>query len=287
MKIAFMNVSAVVQRYRSELIPYYPVREIERFIVLAFEEVMHYSRMDIFMKGETEVPPTQIELFEYILDGLRKQEPIQYLIGSTVFYGLPIRVTSDVLIPRPETEELIHWILKDKLAPHPRIIDLGTGSGCIALALKDQIPDGSVFGADVSIAALNIANENAGLNKLNVEFFHFDILNQESLGFMDFDLIVSNPPYVTRSEEILMAPNVLENEPYVALFVPDENPLLFYRKITDLAEGHLNRHGKLYFEINEAYGKEVVQLLRDRGYRDVELKKDFNGKDRMIRATKP
>jgi release factor glutamine methyltransferase len=164
---------------------------------------------------------------------------------------------------------------------------LGTGSGCIALALKDQIPDGSVFGADVSIAALNIANENAGLNKLNVEFFHFDILNQESLGFMDFDLIVSNPPYVTRSEEILMAPNVLENEPYVALFVPDENPLLFYRKITDLAEGHLNRHGKLYFEINEAYGKEVVQLLRDRGYRDVEIKKDFNGKDRMIRATKP
>lgn len=286
MKIAFMNVSAVVQRFRSELIPHYPVREIESFIVLAFEDIMHYSRLDIFMKGEEEVLPAQIELFEYILDGLRNYEPIQYLIGSTVFYGLPMRVTPDVLIPRPETEELIHWILKDSIANKPRIIDLCTGSGCIALALKDQIADASVYGADLSISALNIAQENAALNKLNVEFFHFDILAQESLGFMDFDLIVSNPPYVTYSEKAFMAQNVLDNEPHMALFVPDENPLLFYRKITDLADGHLKKSGKLYLEINEAYGKDVMQLLRDRGYADVELKKDFNGKDRMIRATK-
>jgi release factor glutamine methyltransferase len=286
MKIAFMNVSAVVQRFRSELIPHYPVREIESFIVLAFEDIMHYSRLDIFMKGEEEVLPAQIELFEYILDGLRNYEPIQYLIGSTVFYGLPMRVTPDVLIPRPETEELIHWILKDSMANKPRIIDLCTGSGCIALALKDQIADASVYGADLSVSALNIAQENAALNKLNVEFFHFDILTQESLGFMDFDLIVSNPPYVTYSEKAFMAQNVLDNEPHMALFVPDENPLLFYRKITDLADGHLKKSGKLYLEINEAYGKDVMQLLRDRGYADVELKKDFNGKDRMIRATK-
>jgi release factor glutamine methyltransferase len=286
MKIAFMNVSAVVQRFRSELIPHYPVREIESFIVLAFEDIMHYSRLDIFMKGEEEVLPAQIELFEYILDGLRNYEPIQYLIGSTVFYGLPMRVTPDVLIPRPETEELIHWILKDSMANKPRIIDLCTGSGCIALTLKDQIADASVYGADLSVSALNIAQENAALNKLNVEFFHFDILTQESLGFMDFDLIVSNPPYVTYSEKAFMAQNVLDNEPHMALFVPDENPLLFYRKITDLADGHLKKSGKLYLEINEAYGKDVMQLLRDRGYADVELKKDFNGKDRMIRATK-
>lgn len=287
MKIAFMNVSAVVQRFRSELIPHYPVREIESFIILAFEDIMHYSRLDIFMQAEAEVPPAQMELFEYILDGLLKHEPIQYLIGSTVFYGLPIRVTTDVLIPRPETEELIHWILKDSMVSQPKIIDLCTGSGCIALALKDQIAGASVFGADLSVSALNIAQENAALNKLDVEFFHFDILTQESLGFMDFDLMVSNPPYVTYSEKALMAQNVLDNEPHMALFVPDDNPLLFYRKITDLADGHLNKLGKLYFEINEAYGKDVVQLLRDRGYTDVEIKKDFNGKDRMIRATKP
>lgn len=287
MKIAFMNVSAVVQRFRSELIPHYPVREIESFIILAFEDIMHYSRLDIFMQAEAEVPPAQMELFEYILDGLLKHEPIQYLIGSTVFYGLPIRVTTDVLIPRSETEELIHWILKDSMVSQPKIIDLCTGSGCIALALKDQIAGASVFGADLSVSALNIAQENAALNKLDVEFFHFDILTQESLGFMDFDLMVSNPPYVTYSEKALMAQNVLDNEPHMALFVPDDNPLLFYRKITDLADGHLNKLGKLYFEINEAYGKEVLQLLRDRGYADVEIKKDFNGKDRMIRATKP
>jgi release factor glutamine methyltransferase len=192
-----------------------------------------------------------------------------------------------VLIPRPETEELVHWILKDSLPEKPSIIDLGTGSGCIAIALKDQIKDAKVFGADVSVAALNIANENADLNKMEVDFFLFDILQRESLGFMQFDLMVSNPPYVRKSEEAMMAPNVLAHEPHTALFVPDEDPLIFYRKIADLAKGQLNPSGKLYFEINEAFGDEMVQMLSEKGFTSVELKKDFNGKDRMIRATKP
>ncbi len=281
-----LNVSSVVQRYRSELFSIYPVREIEQFIALVFDDVMHFSKIEIFMNGNTPVSPVHMALFETVLEGLKEQQPIQYLLGHTVFYGLPLRVTPDVLIPRPETEELVHWILKDELKKYPRVIDLGTGSGCITLALKDQLKEAMVYGIDNSVAALNIAMENARRNELEVEFFLFDILLKESLGFMNFDLMVSNPPYVTQQDRPFMSPNVLENEPHDALFVYHDDPLIFYRKIVDLAEGHLNKSGKLYFEINEAFGNEILQLLTDRGFVNVEMKKDFNGRDRMIRATK-
>ena len=282
-----LNVSSVVQRYRSELFSIYPVREIEQFIALVFDDVMHFSKIEIFMNGDTLVSTVHLALFETVLEGLKEQQPIQYLLGQTVFYGLPMRVNPDVLIPRPETEELVHWILKDELKKYPRVIDLGTGSGCIALALKDQLEEAKVYGVDNSVAALNIAMENARRNELEVEFFHFDILSKESLEFMNFDLMVSNPPYVTQQDRRFMSPNVLDNEPHSALFVYHDDPLIFYRKIVDLAEGHLNRSGKLYFEINEAFGNEILQFLKDRGFVHVEMKKDFNGRDRMIRGTKP
>lgn len=280
----FMNVSALVQLYRQELIQIYPQREVEQIIALVFEDVLNYSRVDIVMHSD-EVPDDHIvATMQSVLERLINNEPVQYVLGKTVFYGLPFNVNRDVLIPRQETEELIHWILKDSLPDRPSIIDLGTGSGCIPIVIKDLWPSAKVYGADVSVDALNVAGQNARLNGVDVEFFHFDILERDSLAFMKFDLMVSNPPYVRRSERNLMEQNVLGFEPELALFVEDDDPLIFYRKIVDLAEGHLNRGGKLYFEINEAFGNELSQLMKDRGFVSVELKKDFSGKHRMLRG---
>lgn len=280
----FMNVSALVQLFRQELIQIYPQREVEQIIALVFEDVLNYSRVDIVMHSD-KVPDNHIvATMQSVLERLKNSEPVQYVLGKTVFYGLPFNVNRDVLIPRQETEELIHWILKDSLPDRPSIIDLGTGSGCIPIVIKDLWPSAKVYGADVSVDALNVAGQNARLNGVDVEFFHFDILERDSLAFMKFDLMVSNPPYVRRSERNLMQQNVLGFEPELALFVEDDDPLIFYRKIVDLAEGHLNRGGKLYFEINEAFGKELSQLMKDRGFVGVELKKDFSGKHRMLRG---
>lgn len=281
-----MNVSAVVQLYRQELRSIYPLVEVDSLIAIAFEEVLAYSKVDIFMNKDIPVPDQLVERLFSILEELKAQKPIQYIIGKTVFYGLPIEVNNHVLIPRPETEELVHWILKADLDPNCSVLDLGTGSGCIALALKDNLKNAVVRGADVSVRALNTATKNAQLNNLNVHFFQFDILEQESLGFMKFDLIVSNPPYVQEVEKDLMERNVLEYEPQSAIFVGQEDPLIFYRKIVDLADGHLTKRGRLFFEINAAFGSEIVQLLKDRGFLNVSLKKDYNGKDRMVSAVK-
>ena len=264
----------------------YPKGEVESFIALAFEDVLEYSRVEVIMNTHEVIPFQYIERFFGILESLRKFQPIQYILGKTVFYGLPIQVNSHVLIPRPETEELVHWILKDKWDEGITVLDLGTGSGCIALALKDHLKKAVVHGADISIEALNVAKRNAVENGLPVDFFQFDIISQESLGFMKYDIMVSNPPYVRMSEKEWMQKNVLNHEPHPAIFVDEEEPLIFYRKIVDLAQGHLKKRGKIFFEINEAYGPDVVQLLEDRGYEEVTLKKDYNGKDRMVSGVK-
>ena len=222
-----MNVSAVVQLYRQELRSLYPAEEVESFIAIAFEEVLAYSKVDIFMNKDHAVPDQLVERLFSILEGLKNQKPIQYIIGKTVFYGLQIEVNNHVLIPRSETEELVHWILKADMAPNCSVLDLGTGSGCIALALKDNLKNAAVHGADISVSALNTATKNARLNNLNVDFFQFDILEQESLGFMKFDLIVSNPPYVQEVERNMMERNVLDYEPQLAIFVGQEDPLIF------------------------------------------------------------
>ncbi len=280
------TVSGIISAFREALQGHYPDREIDQFLVMAFEEVMHLGKVRVFTVADAPVGEVQYKRFTSIIEGLKRREPIQYLLGYTVFYDIPLKVTPDVLIPRPETEELADRIVKDYRGKQPRIIDLGTGSGCIAIALKQHLPGAQVLGADNSVAALDLANANAKSNKLDIEFFHFDILRQESLGFMDFDVIVSNPPYVTPAEKREMDDNVLKYEPSEALFVPEDNPLLFYRKITDLADGHLLRGGALYFEINRAYGNEIAGLLKDRGYAEVEVFPDLNGNDRMIRAIK-
>ncbi len=280
------KVSDVIQLFRRGLKGLYPEREIESFIHLAFEEVMNLRKIDVLIKADAPIARPQQALFEEIVAGLSRSEPIQYLLGCTVFYKIPIQVNQHVLIPRPETEELVQWILQDQREPRQRIMDLGTGSGCIAIALKTHCPQAMVYGVDFFPGVLDLAAKNARNNNVQIEFFQFDLLQQHSFGFMEFDIMVSNPPYVTHEEKGDMHDNVLNYEPHAAIFAPEQDPLIFYRKIVDLADGHLSRGGRLYFEINRRYGASICQLLRDRGYLGVELRKDLNGNDRMIRAVR-
>lgn len=280
------TIADLKRKFREELSHIYPIPEIDQFFILTANEYLAYSKLDILLKKDEKVNSVNQKMFESVLDGLKRQEPIQYLLGHTEFYGLRFKVSPDVLIPRPETEELIRWILEETKSKVQSILDLGTGSGCIAISLKKALPHVQVYGIDKSVRALNSARQNAELNKAGVEFFAFDLLEQESLGFMKFDLMVSNPPYVTETDKLRMDNNVLNFEPHAALFVYDDDPLIFYRRIVDLADGHLKRGGKLFFEINERFHAEIRSLLNDRGYTSVEIKKDLNGRYRMAKGIK-
>lgn len=224
-----------------------------------------------------------------LMPELLSGRPFQYVLGRTWFYGLPLAVNESVLIPRPETEELVDYIIKSRLPRAPRIIDIGTGSGCIALALKKSIPSAEVYAMDISGDALAVARKNADLLGLNIHFIHADILEWDLVvnSELRFDLVVSNPPYITPGEKAEMESHVLHFEPELALFVPDESPLLFYQYIADFARHHLRPGGKLYFEINRKYGLEIKELLTKKGFSDVGIKKDMQGADRIIEAVKP
>ncbi|MBO4333876.1 MAG: peptide chain release factor N(5)-glutamine methyltransferase [Paludibacteraceae bacterium] len=215
---------------------------------------------------------------------LLKGEPVQYIEGEAVFYGLTFKVEDGVLIPRPETAELVDWVINDFHDAAPAILDVGTGSGCIAVALAHSLPAARVSAVDVSDKALSIAAQNAVANGVAVRFNKLNVLDEEPDGF--FNVVVSNPPYICESERSNMHHNVLDYEPALALFVPDNDPLLFYRRIAVMALKHLLRGGRLYFEINERFGVETVQLLTDLGFSDVSLRPDFFGKDRMVRASR-
>lgn len=280
------SVYMMAQFFKSELEPLYPVEEVRQFVAMTFEAVLEYSRIDMILKLDDLVSPEKVRELESVVRRLKNHEPIQYILGKVRFFGVSLSVNEHVLIPRPETEELVKWIFDEHIGKEIEIMDVCSGSGCIAIALKSLMKGATVHGVDKSVEALNLSSTNASSSKNGVEFFHFDVLKQESFGFMKFDVMVSNPPYVLQAEKIAMAENVLNYEPHMALFVEGEDPLVFYRRIVDLAEGHLNKGGMLYFEINEAFGVEVKQLLIDRNYKDVELRKDLNGKDRMVRGTK-
>lgn len=220
-----------------------------------------------------------------ITEGLRTGKPVQYVLGETTFYGYTIRLSSDTLIPRPETEELVDIIIKQNSPFTGRILDACTGSGCIAVALAGKLPGSDVAGFDISEGAIVTARENALLNRTDVRFFIADVFAASSFGG-SYDIIVSNPPYVRESEKKSMARNVLEFEPHLALFVPDSDPLLYYRAILAIAEGSLKSKGKIYFEINEALGNEMRLLLSSAGYRDVEVIRDINDRQRFVKAVK-
>ena len=280
-----------IKHYRDyfvqELTPLYDVGEAESFFYRILEARHQLKRIDIALQPELALTVTELEDWNLILEQLKKEIPIQYLLGSTHFYGLEFEVNSNVLIPRPETEELVDWIIKSQQLAigdkKVRILDIGTGSGCVAIALAKNLPNAQVFAFDVSEQALATAQKNAELNQVAIQFIHQSILETEDLG-QQFDIIVSNPPYVRHLEKLEIKKNVLDNEPHLALFVADDDALIFYRKIAELAQKNLNPQGQLYFEINQYLGQETLDLLQEMGFKNTELRKDIYGNDRMIQC---
>jgi len=272
------------EKIQSELQGLYPETEIKSFSFLIIGKLTGFSRTEIFVNKNTPFSIEQQHVIESFIEKLKRFVPIQYILGETEFYGLPFYVNESVLIPRPETEELVDWIQKENNREADlHILDIGTGSGCIAIALKKEFADATVDAFDISEKALETAQSNAERNKLNVHFATVDILNAPEFT-KKWDIIVSNPPYITENEKSDILPNVLENEPHLALFVPDNDPLLFYRTITLFALKHLQPNGKLYFEINREAGITCVELLKKLGFEYVELKKDISGNDRMVKV---
>ena len=268
----------------SELKDIYPATEIKSFTMLIVEKLTGFSRAQIIVNKNTAFSLKQHHEIESFIDKLKRFVPIQYILGETEFYGLNFIVNESVLIPRPETEELVDWIQKenDKSA-NLNILDIGTGSGCIAISLKHEFPNATVDAFDISDKALETAKLNAKQNNLEVNFSIVDILNVPEIT-KKWDIIVSNPPYIPESEKTEIHANVLDYEPHLALFVPNNDPLLFYRQIGMFAQKHLNPNGKLYFEIHRDAGETGIELLNDLGYKSVELRKDISGNNRMLRG---
>nr|WP_299033704.1 peptide chain release factor N(5)-glutamine methyltransferase [uncultured Tenacibaculum sp.] len=273
-------------QFTKELKSIFPKTEIDTFFFLLIEEYLGLQRIDFTLQPTLEIPSKKYDLLDTALARLQKEEPIQYILGKTEFYGYPFKINDNTLIPRPETEELVEWILNEVKDNKQQlsILDIGTGTGCIPISLKKNIPSANVSAIDVSEEALKVAKENASLNKAEITFILQDILQTENLS-RQYDVIVSNPPYVRELEKIEIKNNVLENEPHLALFVDDDNPLIFYKKIADLAIKSLTKNGLLFFEINQYLGPETIEMLKRKGFTKVELRKDLFGNNRMIKAT--
>jgi len=270
---------------RSELSDLYSKEETEGMIRYIFEYVKNYSFSDMILHDRDVLTQKERDTVKDIISELKRHKPIQYILKETKFYGLPFNVNDNVLIPRPETEELVDWILQENKNFNGSILDVGTGSGCIAVSLKKSLENANVYGLDISEKALIVARSNALLNEVNVSFLKKDIINiYDSDSLQKFDIIVSNPPYVTEKEKTQMQDNVLKYEPFTALFVPDDDPLKFYRVLAELGEKKLNDNGKIFWEINENYGIDCVHLLKKHNFYHIRLCKDIRGKDRMISA---
>ena len=287
-----MTLQELKSKFLNELIKTYPQEEILSFFFLLVHYKLDLTRTDIALNPNQIINKKKSVFFQDALKRLKEETPIQYIIGETEFYGLLFKVNPDVLIPRPETEELVAWILKEaKQKKKIKILDIGTGSGCIAISLARHLPNATVYALDISKKALEVAEQNAILNKVRVHFIEKNILTKSNpskpdLEFQKFDIIVSNPPYIRDLEKQEIQNNVLQNEPNIALFVKDEDPLLFYDRITDFAKKYLNLNGLLFFEINQYLGKENLYLLENKGFKNIELRKDIFGNDRMIKGIK-
>jgi release factor glutamine methyltransferase len=275
-----------IQQIKTELTGLYAEAETEGLIRLILEAVCGWSfTMQQLKKHET-IDSAASEKIKAIIARLKQFEPIQYILGETWFFGLRLKVTPAVLIPRPETEELVDMIVKDTVDNGCRILDIGTGSGCIALALKSRLTNAIISGVDISEKALEIARMNSGINELDVRFFRADILNWKADIWPFFDVIVSNPPYVTETDKKQMHKNVLDFEPPGALFVTDTDPLIFYRNIAQFAMEKLTPTGRIYFEINEKFGPETEKLLAGIGFGSISIFTDIHGKSRFVAATR-
>ena len=269
---------------KKSVAPLYDEQEAIAIAKRFLEETINISSYEIFLYPDHHIHEMVQAKIEAGIERLAKGEPLQYVVGRMEYIGMDFQVTPDVLIPRPETEELVWWIAADQQGKEINILDIGTGSGCIAISLARMLPKATVYATDISEKALTLATLNAKHNNVKVHFIHNDILNDfTSLPSVRFDIIVSNPPYITEKEKILMHRNVLEHEPHLALFVSNENPLQFYKAIAQLA-GILNAPVTTYLEINEAFGNETAELFLSVGFETM-IRKDINGKQRMIRAT--
>ena len=267
----------IIPKFLSE-INNFSRREVTSFAYLSIEKILGYSKSDCIIHSNHELTNDNIISFENIINDIKQNIPIQYILGEAHFYDLKFKVNSSTLIPRGETEELVQYIL---LHDFISVLDIGTGSGCIAVSIAKN-SNANITAIDNSIEALEIAKSNALLNSVEINFELSDVFN-----FSDtkkYDLIVSNPPYVLESEKKLMNKNVLDYEPHNALFVSDNDPLIYYKEIAKIATNNLNKNGLLFFEINEKYSKQIIELLSNLNFVDIELKKDINGRDRIIKS---
>lgn len=281
-----MQLKSLHSFFKNGLLGYYPKKEIDTFFYRICDMHLNLKRIDIALKSDMIVAAQTFEYFEMVTERLLNYEPIQYILGSTLFFGSDFIVDKQVLIPRPETEELISWILEQVDTKQPiKILDVGTGSGCIAISLAKLLPHAEVYAMDISLGALSIAKQNAEANHVVVQFIEASVLEWENQDLL-FDVIVSNPPYVRESEKEMMSPNVLNHEPHLALFVENNNPLLFYKAIIEMSKRNLTKEGLIYFEINEYLAEETKSLFLSTFFEGVQLKADIFSKKRMLCAKK-
>jgi len=281
-----MNIKTLKEIYLKELTQFYSRDEIQSFFYLLCETYLNKTRVEIALDPNFDIDPDHEAEFKKALEQLKLEYPIQYIIGQTEFMDLEFEVNQHVLIPRPETEELVRWVLST--IGHNKnytILDIGTGSGCIPIVLAKHLPKSTIATMDISESALEVASRNACMHKVTVKFIKKNILTLDSLN-NTYDVIVSNPPYVRESEKNQMQTNVLKYEPDLALYVSDQDPLLFYRHIAQLAINGLKPKGFLFFEINQYLAKDLCLLMTEIGFKNIELKKDIYGADRMIKAVK-
>ena len=281
-----MTFKEIKSSFHTNLSPFFDEQEIDSFFYLVLEKYHQLKRVDLALQPNLTVSSSELEQWNLILQQLKSQKPIQYILGETFFCDLIFKVNEHTLIPRPETEELVYWILEELKHKNQNctIVEIGTGTGCIPISLKKNLPESTVFAIDISEEALKVAQENAKKNNVDVHFTKKNILETSDLQ-NQFDVIVSNPPYVRQLEKAEINTNVLAFEPHLALFGSDDDPLIFYRKIAELAQKHLKPHGLLFFEINQYLGKETVELLQNLGFATIELRKDIYGNDRMLKAS--
>ena len=287
MRIRSNKIKDIVVFFKQELLSLYDEREIKSFINLVMEAYTGLSPAQLLISHEKSLNESVMLKIKFAINDLKVFKPLQYILGKTWFYGLEFKVTPDVLIPRPETEELVKWVIDD-YQNHTlslQLMDIGTGSGCIPISLKKHLQQTEIYALDISQNALDVAIENSKTNKAAVHFMLIDILHREKWQEIpEMDIIISNPPYVCNAEKKAIQANVMDYEPHLALFVSDEDPLVFYNAIADLALLKLKDKGCLYFEVNENYAMQTKNLLQSKGFTHCEIRKDMQDKDRMIKA---
>ena len=280
------------RKYLQDLNEFYDSREAEQLLTILIEHFFGITRNELILNPDSRISESELLKLHMAVKELMQYKPVQYITGVVEFQDLKIEVSPDVLIPRPETEELVQYILQNEKASGLTVLDIGTGSGCIAISLKKLLENANVNATDISESAIIMAQKNASSNNQDIDFHVHDILSEKELisdknsDRILFDIIVSNPPYVTQEDKKKMHHNVIDYEPHDALFVPEDNPLLYYEAILEFSIMNLNSGGRIYFEINEGLGSQVITIFEDNGFLNVELKKDLGGKDRFVFGVK-